>query len=67
MDPWNLKTLDEAKDLARQFVAESVKHGHPAAFEVVRTKNKPFEVQLFGTHLHIKHHRLLYVAPIPRA
>lgn len=61
----NCKTLDEAKALARQLAEFGKTTDHPCAFEVVKTRSKPFEVQPFGMHALFKSHKLLHVEPIP--
>ena len=66
MDTFNLETLDQAKEVAKRMAQHAKDAGAPCAFEVVQTKRKPFEVQVFGTHALIKSHKLLHVEPIPQ-
>ena len=65
MDLWNPQTLDEAIQVAKRMAAHAKSQGVPCAFEVVKTKTKPFEVQVFGTHALVKSHKLLHIEPIP--
>lgn len=65
MDHWNITTLEQAKQSAKEIAAHAKASGAPCAMEVVATKSKPFVVQPFGMHTLFKSHKLLHVEPIP--
>ena len=64
-DLFNPQTLEQGKQLAKHMARMAKDKGVPCAFEVVRTKSKPIDVQPFGMHAMFKSHHLLHVEPIP--
>lgn len=65
MDHWDLKTLEDAKQSAKDSAAWWKAQGQPCAMEVVSTKTVRFQIQPFGMHTLFKSHKLLHVEPIP--
>lgn len=64
-DPMNPQTLDQAKTLARRFVAMSIDKGAPCAFEIIDKRGR-LVVQPFGLHFGgLRGSRTVHIEPLP--